>query len=149
MNKQNSSFLKTKIVLIFYKVVLPIMMVIFLLGVSSLVERPIFMGSKILDMTTRILLCLWFCIGYIRLPNLTKVFRVYPNIEWKKSDVSSRERILYFIFSITIGIGTTLVTKWLINEFLPIFADISLISSIVNGVIFALPLSMQYEVFKL
>jgi len=133
----------------FYKVVMPTITIVLLLGVASLIARPVLVGSRIFDAFVRVVLCLWFCIGYIKLPNLAKEYRPYPNIEWKKSDVSSLERLYYSFLAILFGIGVILVTWWAINTFLPIFKDISLLLAIANGIIYAIPLVMQYEIFKL
>lgn len=149
--RDDSSFLKiiTRAVILFYQIVMPSITIILLLGISSLISRPIFAGSRFIDTSARIVLCLWFCIGYFRLPTLGKKYRVYPNIEWKKSDVSPLGRLVSSCFAILFGIGVILVTRWAINVFLPLFKDISLFLAIANGVVYAIPLVMQYEVFKL
>jgi hypothetical protein len=106
-------------------------------------------GSKYFDVFVRIILCLWFCIGYIKLPNLAKEYKPYPNIQWKKSDVSTLERMYYSFIAVLFGIGVILVTWWAINTFLPVFSAISLLLAIANGIIYVIPLLVQYEVFKL
>ena len=47
----------------FYKVVMPTITIVLLLGVASLIARPVLVGSRIFDAFVRVFLCLWFCIG--------------------------------------------------------------------------------------
>jgi len=149
--KNNNPLLKisTKGLILFYKVVMPGLMIFMLLGMSSLISRPMFVGSRFIDTAVRIVLCLWFCIGYVRLPNMAKKYRIYPNIEWKKSDVSPLGRLYYSCLAILFGVGVILVTWWAINVFLPNFKDASVLLAIANGAIYTIPLMMQYEIFKL
>jgi hypothetical protein len=137
-----------RILLIFYKAVMPGITILLLIVVSSIINRPDFLDSKYIDIFIRILLCLWFCLGYIRLPDIKKFYRIYPNIEWKKVDISLSGKIFYLLIAILFGIATTFLTLWMVNVFLPILSQIGFIIAIINGSIYAIPLIMQYEVFK-
>lgn len=150
MSKHSSSpKFKTRLVILFYKVVMPSLMLILLLGVSSLISRPTFAGSKFIDALVRIMLSLWFVIGYIRLPNLAKKYRLYPNVEWKRSEISAWGKLFYLSLAILFGVGITLVTWWAINVFLPVLKNVSLLLAIVNGMLYIIPIARQYQVFKL
>jgi hypothetical protein len=147
---ENGVWLKKRIAVIdiFYRVVMPGIMIILLLGISSVIKRPKFMSSGLIDILTRVFMCFWFCIGYIKLPNIKKKYKLYPNIEWKKSDVSLLGKMYYSFIAIFFGVGITLVTLSMFNIFLPIFSNINLFLAIANGAIYAIPLMMQYEVLK-
>jgi hypothetical protein len=67
----------------------------------------------------------------------------------KKSDVSPLGKLNYSCMGILFGIGVFLITWWTINEFLPIFISFSFLLAIVNGFIYAIPLILQYQIFKL
>lgn len=137
-----------RFLLFFYQGVMPITTILLLLIVSSLINRSDFLNSKFIDIFVRILLCVWFCLGYIRLPDIKKFYRIYPNIDFKKTDISLFGKVFYILIAILFGVGTTVLTVWIVNVFLPIFSREGYIIAIVNGMIYALPLIMQYEVFK-
>lgn len=137
-----------KVAMFFYGIAMPSVTIILLLGVSSVVSRPVFANSKIADAAIRIFLCFWFCAGYIRLPK-AKNYRLHPDIEWKKSDISLLENLYYSVLAILFGVGVSAVTWWTFNVFLPFLNETSLLIAVVNGIIFAIPLMLQNEIFKL
>lgn len=145
----NNFLIKIRVGVTFlYKFVMPSLTIILLLGVSSIIARPMLGGSIFIDTAIRIVLCLWFCTGYVSLPNLSEKYKPYPNIKWKKSDVSLLARLYYSFLALLFGSGIVVVTQFVISVFLPIFKDISLILALTNGIIYAIPLIMQYEIFK-
>ena len=139
----------TKLAKIFYMIIMPGITIIGLLFVSQVIPRQRFLGSGIVDIAARILLCLWFCAGYIRMPSLPEKYRIYPNIIWTKSDITPRAKFVYMGLGIIFGIGISIITWWAIGIFLPIFDNYRIFLAAVNGIIFAIPLMAQYEVFKL
>jgi len=81
-----------------YGLVFPIGVVILLLGVASLNNRPRILGSIASDLVIRFLLTIWFCILYIRLSRISS-FSYYPNKKWTKADVGPLEKYYYWAMS--------------------------------------------------
>ena len=136
-------------VLLLYKVVMPVITLLFLLVIPQFIQHPAFMGSGVFDFIVRGLLCLWFCLAYSMLPNIKEKYGLYPNITWSKADISPAERFLFIGFATFFSICVVLITLWTIGVFVPIISKYGLLLAITNGAIFLIPLSLQYEVFKL
>lgn len=136
------------LITVFYTIVMPMVIVVLLLGVSQFITRPKLLGSEIADLVIRILLCLWFCFGYRRLPHLSN-YRVFPSIQWSKSDIGTVEKLYYLFLASFFGFSVTMVSWWTILVFIPIFGNFSFVLALFNGVICALPVAVQYEVLKL
>jgi hypothetical protein len=128
---------------------MPCVFLILIFVVSSLTRKSYFGGSMLLDFFIRIIICLWFCVGYIRLSKVKNTYRLYPNLRWEKDNVSEKGKILYISLAILFGIGIGLVTYWVFRVFVPILGNIIFFLAIANGIIYAIPLIRQYEVFKL
>jgi hypothetical protein len=133
---------------IFYKIILPILTVVLLLGVSQIIPRPMFLGSELADLGTRILLCLWLSFGYRGLPKLSSSW-LTPNTQWSKGDIGRYETLYYLFLALFFGFLYTVITWWIIEVFVPIFGNFSFIIALFNGVICALPVVIQYEALKL
>ncbi len=132
----------------FYRIFLPTILIFSLLVISSIINRPVFLGIKFVDVLVRLLLCAWFGVLYIALPDIKSVYRLYPNIQFTKADISRSGTIFYIFIAILFGIGTSLVTRWTVVWFLPIYGQVSISIAVINGLIFTIPLIIQYEVFK-
>jgi hypothetical protein len=148
MNKTLTNFLSKDSVLIFYKYVMPVITVISLILISQIITRPRLLGSWFLDLVVRIFLCVWFCIGYVRLPNISEKYKFYPNITPKKSDIGPSGKVFYISLAIFFGILVALMTGWVLRSFLPFLSIYIIPIAILNGLIFLIPLIAQYEVFK-
>ncbi len=137
-----------KVVLIVYKVILPLVMAVFLFLFSSSIPRPKFLGSDFTDFLARILLWIWFFIGYWRLPTL------YDNIANQKFrlriEFSSKllAKIYYFSNAIGFSLMMFLFTWWTIEYFVPLIKSFSIIIGILNGLFFAIPQIFKYDEFK-
>jgi hypothetical protein len=127
---------------------MPLITVFFLLGISSVISRPMLLGGFIADLIVRFLICIWFCGLYIRLSRFSK-YHLYPNIKWSKTDVGSTEKLFYFGVAIFLGLGCTIVTWWTLKTFLPVFSHFVLITAIINGLLISLPIMAQYWIIKL
>jgi hypothetical protein len=138
-----------RLIVVFYKFVMPFITILSLMGISQITQRPKFLGSEFIDFVTRVLLSLWFCFSYVRLPHLRQHYRFYPNIEWSKSDIHPSARLVYIGIGSAFGVFITIITSWVIRAFIPILSDYSLVLAILNGLIYAIPMALQYEVFKL
>jgi hypothetical protein len=130
-----------------YSYVLPCTILILLLGVSQLIDRPRFLGSSVFDLVVRLLLCLWFVFGYRRLTNISK-YRPTSVSRWSKADLDFVEKLFYISLGILYGVLMTLITWWIIQVFLPIFVNISIFISILNGLICSIPAIANYYIFK-
>ena len=133
---------------LFYRIILPIITVLFLLIVASFVNRPILFKSIIADFIIRALLTIWFCGIYFRVSNLSK-YRIYPNITWTKSDVQSYEKYVYISLIIISGLFLIIITWWVVRIFFPFISNCALPIAILNGVLVTIPAISQYWVFKL
>jgi len=150
MSQDNSPLIsRANAVRVLYKVIMPGLVLVLFLGVSSLTSRPKLAGSMFVDVLARIVISLWLAIAYYRLPDQAKKYRVYPNIEWKRSDISPAGKLLYVSMALWIAFGVGLVIWWGISVFLPSLKDASLPVAIVSGIIYALPLVARYQVLKL
>lgn len=150
MEKNNPFFKpRNRVVLLFYRVAMPSISLLLLFGASSLIDRPLFMGSRVIDILVRVTLIFWFITAYMRLPNLTLKYRFYPNMEFKKTEISVGAKIFYISLAIIFSFGIVLVTWWTLNTFLPTMDKYSVPIAVINGLIFMIPLTVQYQVFRI
>jgi len=126
---------------------MPAITIILLLGISQIIQRPRFLGFYV-DIICRILLCTWFCFGYRGLFPIGKPL-MYPTLEWSKSDLRLWEKVYCISFAILAGVLVSILTWWIIMIFIPIFGRYSLIPAVFNGIIFSIPLIIQYEKFRI
>ncbi len=136
-------------IMVFYRVVLPGMTILLLLGLSQILPRSK-MGPEFIDIAIRIFLCIFFCYGYINMPFVSKRFWYFTFPKIKKSHMvifpESKIRSLGLVFLRFIII--VIFTKPIIDEFLPIFSSFSIFRALLNGLIFALPALAQYIVLS-
>ena len=141
-------FVNSKTIKIIYGVIFPIIVITLLLGIASINNRPMLLGSPTSDFILRFIISIWFCVLYIRLSRFSS-YRLYPNIKWTKADVGSTEK--YFLiggtifFSSVCGLITYLVFQW----FLPGISNWALVIAAANGLVTLLPMVTQYWVLKL
>lgn len=131
-----------------YGIVFPIGVIILLLGVASLNDRPRILGSIASDLVIRFLLTIWFCILYIRLSRISS-FSYYPNKKWTKDDVGPFEKYYYLAMSAFFSIVCGIITWWVIRWFLLSPPNLTYAISIVNCLVILLPLVTHYWVLKL
>lgn len=132
---------------ILYSYVFPSIVVFLLLGVSQFITRSSLLGSAAVDLSIRVLICLWFALGYRRFAHIS-MHRPTVVSSWSKVDLDTFEKTFYIYMGIIFGILMALFTWWVIQVFLPIFIQISILLAILNGLIFALPAVANYNVFK-
>jgi hypothetical protein len=131
-----------------YRIVLPVITLILLIGIASFNDRPIVTNSFIFDFLIRCVLSAWFCSLYIRLPQFSS-FGYYPNIKWKKEDVGRWEKywiigmICFFCFF------SGIMTFWIFRVFLPTTVFLEYFVSILNSVVIFYPMYKHYWVMKL
>lgn len=133
-----------KILNIFYKIVMPALVVILLWGVSQIIARPKLLGSGIADVLVRLLLGLWL----IRLYRAFPYRKITPLSNWSKTELDFFEKAYYIGLGLMSGPIMGLVTWWVIRVFLPIFKDYSIFIGLLNGLIFCLPTVLYYEKLK-
>jgi hypothetical protein len=120
-----------------------------LFGASQAIERPLFMGSNLIDLAIRIILCIWFCYGYIQLPFLSRGYAFLPRTSWSKADVLLEERIFIIVQIVIFSLLMAVVTWWIIQFFVPALEEHSVIIAILNGFLYLVPLLAQYEKYKM
>jgi hypothetical protein len=138
-----------ELIYVFYNFVMPAATTITFLVVSQFIRRPFVFGSGLLDFLARVLLCLWFFFSYTRLLNIKEKYKPFSDITWSKSDIDPVERILLIGLAIFFGTMVTLFTWMSLNAFVPIVGKFGIVLAIANGVVFLIPLCLQYEVFKI
>jgi hypothetical protein len=137
-----------KLILIAYKVILPIILAILLFVVSLAVPRPRFLGSDFLDFMSRIVLWLWLSIGYRSLPTL------HDN-DWKRKDrlridfnSDLEARIIYFAIGIGFCLMIYIFSSWTIETFIPVLIALRIPLAIVNSLLYFIPYTYKYHAFK-
>lgn len=128
----------------FYRIVLPALVVVFLWGVSQMIVRPRLLNSEAADIVVRLLLGLWF----IRLYRAFPYRRITPVSNWSKAELDIVEKVYYIGLGVISGPIMGLVTWWVIRVFLPIFEDYGIFIAGLNGLIFSLPTVVHYEKLK-
>ena len=134
---------------IFYDFVMPAIAIMTILIAPMFIQRHLLLGAPGLDFIIRLLLCLWFYLGYTRLHDLKKKYRLYPNIIWSKADVSPAEKVYLISMTVFISIGVGIVTWFVFNHILPLPQKYIFIPVATNTLIFLIPLCLQYEALKL
>jgi hypothetical protein len=142
--------MKTKILLFAYRIIFPMITIISLFYFSEIDKRNIFFHSKTIDFFARLFLCLFFCLGYINMPFITKSFRTYkfPSLESTKLVIYPGNLFLSIGMTIIRLVIIAVFTNVVISVFLPQFIDFSYIISIINGLIYSLPAIAQYIAIK-
>lgn len=138
----------SKIVRVVYGFAFPILVVFFLLGVSSFIERPRIFGSIGSDLVIRFLLTVWFCGLYLRLSRISS-FSYYPNKKWTKTDVGPVEKYFYWLMSAIFGFVCGIITWWTISWFFLGPPSVCYAISVVNCLVIIWPLWTHYWVLKL
>ena len=131
-----------------YRIVLPILTIILLIGVSSFNNRSRLFDSIYIDLFVRLFLCYWFCGLYWKLSRFSS-YSIYPNIIWKKENLTKKEKTFYIGLGILWGIGSGILTWWSVKFFFPCPLFIRYASSILNAFITSYPMAIQYWVLKL
>jgi hypothetical protein len=137
-----------KVSYIFYRFVMPLFTIILLLGVASITTRPKLLGNLYADVIIRAILALWFCGVYLRLSRLSD-YRLYKNIEWKKSDVGPVEKYILIGFAIFGGCMGGIFTWGILNTLIPNSSIFVVVSAILIGFVIMRPLVTQYWVLKI
>lgn len=146
MIESNRYFIE-KIGKVVYSYVLPCTILILLLGVSPFIDRPRFFRSEAIDLGFRIFFCLWFIFGYRKLPTISK-YRPTSVSTWSKNELDFVEKVFYIGLGVFYGIMVAILTRWIIQFFLPPLINLSSILAIFNGVIYSIPIITNYNVFK-
>lgn len=133
-----------------YRVVLPVIVVILLLGIASINSgnRTLLLSSVAFDLVIRILLSVWFSVLYIRLSRFN-TYSVYPNRHWTAADVGKLEKYYLIALSILFSLGCGILTYWVVRWFFFNVDSLALGIALINSAIVLLPMVTQYWVLKL
>jgi len=132
-----------------YRWLFPILFTFLFLGISSFSRRPILFNSPLVDLTLRIIICIWFFGLFFRLSNFS-TFSFNPNIHWNKNDLKVHEKIFYIFMIVLFSTGCGLLTWWLVYWFLPFSNVIRFtISIIIFIIIIIYPMLKNYWVLKI
>lgn len=145
-----NNFSTSKVILVFYRILFPILVVILLLLLASInIENRVkILGSTLSDLTIRLLISVWFCALYIRLSKLSQ-YRIYPNKRWSREDIGTLERHTLSILIIFFGVLCGIATFWTIRWFLPSLSNFALLIAGLNSILILIPMIMQYWIFKI
>jgi hypothetical protein len=151
MKKPLSTIKSKSLIKLLYKFVFPATAICSLLLISPRIPRDLFLGSRVLDLVTRIWLCIMFCMGYIILSDLERYQSWF--YQSKKRNLSPDNdfatRIFNITMSIMLGIFATLISWWTIRTFLPVLDNFALALAVLNGVLFFAPLFFLRNHFSL
>lgn len=126
-----------------YRFVLPAITLIFLLIVSSGMERPLAFGSLSGDIFIRVLLILSYCSLYIRLSDLEKyMFKIYHTAIDHSNDNNFPWNWRNIFLGILLGVASVPFTWWIVQFFLPLFSGISWLLAFANGVLISIPMML-------
>jgi hypothetical protein len=137
-----------RFIVILYRYALPAVTIFLLMILAQVDSRQQLFGSGLIDFLARAYICVWLCILYVRLPNLSTRYRLFKGSTTKKTDVSSDERTRFIFGVLVLGVIFTFGTRWAVMEFLPILQPLVYPIAVLNGCLFSIPLIAQYEVFK-
>lgn len=139
-----------RLIKILYQVVLPLTVWISLLIVSEKISRPPFSGSRLLDFTARLWLCLIFSMGYIIISDLEKYKTWFYG--GKVGNLSPTTDVITtlwnMVMSVMLGIFAALISWWAVRTFLPIFNESAIVLASLNGIIFFVPMFYQRKSFR-
>lgn len=148
IKKMIQNFMNSKVMKIIYKIILPVAVVLFLLGIASFNSRSKLLEAASTDFFIRLLLTLWFSGLYIRLSRFSS-FSFFPNKKWSKSDIGGIEKYFYIGISFLFSLGCGVITWWIIRWFFPDFSGSALLIAALSSLIVFLPMATQYWVLKL
>ena len=105
------------------------------------------LGTLPADVIVRLIITLWFCGFYWRLSRISE-YRLYKDIEWKKTDVGPVEK--YYLIGMGIFGGTVygIFTWGILKTLIPNSLDFAIVSGVLNGFIFMLQIVTHYWVLK-
>jgi hypothetical protein len=129
---------------VIYRILLPLTVIVFLLIVPSFVNRSLILNSAVFDWGTRIILAVWFCNYYWRMP---KLFPQGTEIGLGRRLIKNNFLgILYFILSsLFFSIFTSLFTYFAIIISFPNLNGFASPISILNGALFIINSLIQYR----
>lgn len=135
----------------FYKFVMPVITGFLLLFGSGSVSRPLFLGTILYDFLARLWIFASFSFGYIYLSNPDK-FRTWFYCG-RVDKLEPHNDVIMGFWNIGLGlmggVFATVITRWIIQVFLPFLTDFDWYLAISNGLLFAGPLIYQHKRFTL
>ena len=129
---------------ILYRFILPIVVVFLLLIVSPSLKRPLFLASLGTDIFARVWIILGYCSVYLRLSDLDrymlKLYSIKINNQLDNESPMNRRNI---IIGSILGVISVPITWWVIQFFLPIFSDISILLALLHGFLLSAPIIIR------
>jgi hypothetical protein len=142
---------RVRLIKLIYRFILPLLVAFLLLIVSSNISRPLFSGSKLLDLIARVWVCVIFSMGYIILSDLEKYKALFygAKIDNVNSIIETSTVIANISIAVIFGIFAALISWWSVRTFVPILSDMALIIALLNGILFFAPIFYQRHHFRL
>lgn len=107
--------------------------------------KAIFAFFRRIGLTVRIILCIFFCLAYVFMPYISKEYW-FLTFEFKKSNIiinpNSLLITIYLLVLRFILFGS--LTFFALINFLPVFKNVNVIITLINGLVFVLPGFAQY-----
>ncbi len=129
----------------FYNYIMPLVTIMALMIVPQFISRPLLFGSVVADSLGRLWIALCFCATYVILadPEKYRAWIYGSKIEQRKDQEDLATSLWNIILGLMLGFFVFVITRWVMQVFLPIMKDFSLILSALNGLICAIPLIVK------
>jgi hypothetical protein len=138
-----NSEITSQVLRVVYRFLLPGITLIFLLIVSSRMNRPLAFGSPVGDFFVRGCVILAFCSLYIRLSDLGRyMFKVYRITIDHSTDNDLPLNWRNIFLGILLGVTSIPFTWWIVQFFLPLYSDTSWLLALANGVFISIPMML-------
>jgi hypothetical protein len=136
------------VITLVYKIVLPICIIILLMVISPKINRSLFLGSPSLDLIARVWISFSFCYMYIILSNLEKYNKWVYSI--RKEGLDDNNQSIHWgniIIGIMLGVVSIPFSWWIIQLFLPIFANTAWVLAVLHGFLLSIPFIVERRKF--
>jgi len=139
-----NSEMSSRVIRVFYGLVLPAFAIALLLIVSQIMKRPWFLGSFGLDLFARIWLAFSFCLLYLRLSDLDRyIFRVYRIQINHSNDDELPWNWRNVFWGVLLGVVSVPFTWWIIRFFLPGFSGMGGLLAFLHGLLLSIPMIIR------
>ena len=134
-----------------YTWLLPLVIAILILIVSSKEQRSPFLGSWSLDFFARLYITVFLSAGLIILPRPEKLRRWFygKELNTPATDTDIAVNLFIVFCGLVYGIFAALIWSWVMRVFLPSLASVNMIITVLSGFVYAIPIIIRGKDFVL